>query len=441
MSKFATEYGRPHPQELSETAPGFQSSRARSSRVPTPTAPTVKIGPHDEVSASRANNAYTRNAESEVKTTPSGEAERNPPGNNLIQKHEPEFRALQEKYHKLVGKYEEIQSHLKEQLKLTELANANQQQAEHLLGQKTELLDIRSAELRALQTFYPMEDFVCGSDLSRMVNLLNDEIMQTSAIIARSLPPPSPQHDPSIVDVNYVFQKLRDQRVFGTQLRNVLERRNKFPNPAFPVQIALQACLAEVSKDIITSLYAEENDLHSLAENIERAEQYPVFAKWQAITHAELERRGATDPSMWLPDVVAWSCHPLAMAGWPEAFLESNQQAWGLDKRLRRLVESCVKLNRVIKQQVFSMRVHVIYPPYNSPFNPNEMEEAVPGAYPPVPGSRTLCTTGLGLTYEEVRFDGMGTTLISLKAKVATQPMFEAPAMPTTSKEGEVIVH
>ncbi|TFK64294.1 hypothetical protein BDN72DRAFT_846721 [Pluteus cervinus] len=268
-----------------------------------------------------------------------------------------------------------------------------------------------------------MEDFVSGNELKGMVDSLNHEIMQASAVIADLLPPPSRRQNWNVVDD--AIDALRKDKVFGTKLRLQLEARDELPDPTFPVQIALQASLARISCAAIYSLHtSSESYLYNIAGGIEQSEKYPVFAKWQAITHAELLRRGAIDPKVWLKQMIHLSCSALAVAGWPEAMQEANRQAWKLDERFGTIVNMCMALNQVVKQKIFSMRIHLICPRYHSSFDSTVMEEEVLGASPSPAGSRILCTTGLGLTYEEVKLDGIGETAIALKAKVATGSMF-----------------
>ncbi|TFK63660.1 hypothetical protein BDN72DRAFT_847366 [Pluteus cervinus] len=308
---------------------------------------------------------------------------------------------------------------------LIKSAENNLLQAEARHEETNLLLNQRTSELEAVQSFYPMTDSISGSELKGKVEAVNDEIMQQAAVITDALER-AERHLTDDEVVQSRARELTDQGILDHTLVQALHSPNV---DSFHVQLALQAVIVHAARRVITLLHPkDERHIMQLFHGITQTERYPISAKWRAVTHAQLCR--TTDLTALYAPMFDYSVTSILMVGgWGGEAKRLN-----FPTRLDHLIDLAVELNQIIMQKVFTMQVEIIVFPPSSPFDSVVMEDE--SAEEPSGNTQNqqlpvLCTTSLGLAFSLVNPQATAASNsqweYALKAKVITPRVFNLP--------------
>ena len=143
--------------------------------------------------------------------------------------------------------------------------------AEHM--QTTQLLDVRSAELKGAQAFLTKDDRLSGADVIKLVEELNGEIMQTAASMAEELTITEKVQGDGTEEVDreagpeYIADAhSRTEEIIGPRMTSLLKTSDHHEDPIL-VQIALQAAMAAYCHWIASSwAFESPEDEHMLSE-------------------------------------------------------------------------------------------------------------------------------------------------------------------------------
>jgi hypothetical protein len=135
-------------------------------------------------------------------------------------------------------------------------------EAQH--GLTRELLEARTLELKAAQSFLTTADKLSGADVSAMVGGLNGEIHQTAAFMAESF---EFQELKAYARDDGTIGRTWTEEILGPTMLKLLSSVRHCEDPQV-VQIALQACMTNLAARVITTWHLDSSKDQSLLVNI-----------------------------------------------------------------------------------------------------------------------------------------------------------------------------
>ncbi|KAH9940095.1 uncharacterized protein BXZ73DRAFT_43214 [Epithele typhae] len=292
----------------------------------------------------------------------------------------------------------------------------------------TALLETRTTELRAAQTFLTTADDVADSDVRRIVGSINARIFQTAATICDAFQDGYGTHQDGVEDAwAQLAVALSD---------DVVEALREASDSAF-VQAALQAVMAAHIHRLCTTWDLRNGDhagdvFAEVYNDIRQNEPQSVSGRWRALCRKHL-----------CPPLAASDKRPHLAGSELAATLAAVLRAFGaLDSlesmelhtdALNDIVRLAMDFRRLAGETVVSSDFALLLAPPGEVFDEEWLEDewAEPSRRrKPVEKKRlVLCTTGLGLVREEggglqKRGDGGGSTsTVVVKVKVLVSPV------------------
>ncbi|EDR07695.1 uncharacterized protein LACBIDRAFT_298115 [Laccaria bicolor S238N-H82] len=275
---------------------------------------------------------------------------------------------------------------LREQLRRTEANNS----------QTTQLLDVRTAELKGAQVFLTKADSFAGADLIKMVESLNSEMFQGAAFMSEGL-----EFD-EVAGRNARLNAQITERakiLLGSVMFSQLLAKPPTVDP-LPLQLALQSVMILRCRQIIQLLcpmeYGDHNDfLKKVYNGIQASEEQAVTGRWRAMTQAQL-RPSRSYASHIAEDLV----NVLIVCGLSTSNSEYQVIIKDIKHRMSLLEKAALQLRVALKEGVTSVDIEPFDISTRAQFDPTNMDDAYGDSRKERKrgdGERIMCTTDMGL--------------------------------------------
>ncbi|PCH36687.1 hypothetical protein WOLCODRAFT_109039 [Wolfiporia cocos MD-104 SS10] len=247
----------------------------------------------------------------------------------------------------------------------------------------TTLLEVRTAELQAAETYLTKVDNVSDADLLSMVGELNSQIYQLAAQMSDKISFSSCPTNQLALPLE-LTQAV--ERSIGPAILHLLLIRGHSED-AICVQIALQACIVSFAHRIIETWDFETdaaNDLLRRAyDSLKITENPAVSGRWRALTKATLRSltqidsfksrlRGAMAEV--IVDVVRVAGTSIALSS--EELVQSITD--NFREHLSAIIDMICSVHKVLGEDIVSSHIAPIFYPFGHVFDANCMEEAYP---------------------------------------------------------------
>ncbi|THU90491.1 hypothetical protein K435DRAFT_675997 [Dendrothele bispora CBS 962.96] len=303
-------------------------------------------------------------------------------------------------------------------------------------GTTVQLLEVRSLELRGAQEFLTRTDRYSGTDVMKMIQALNSEILQTAATMAELFGPQlnksSPRAEypssstavaePASENVKNAIEHTED--ILGPQMTSMLWTFDHQDEPIL-LQIAFQASMCAFAEWIIDSwlFHARDSELllQEVYERLRETEEHAVSGRWRILTRKYVRELFPERPD--LPShFFAAFVNILVVAGMKQsqdAIQETLKSHFS--KKIDVLVENAVCLNSVVGDDFTSCELLPVYCSPEIQFDASSMDNTFGDVSSP--DEPILCTTDLGLVRAERVQGKVGewSNLLLLKPKVILQ--------------------
>ncbi|KIK01074.1 hypothetical protein K443DRAFT_581866 [Laccaria amethystina LaAM-08-1] len=278
-------------------------------------------------------------------------------------------------------------STLREQLHRAEANNS----------QTTQLLDVRTAELKGAQVFLTKADSFAGADLIKMVESLNSEMFQGAASMSEGLE----FDEVAARNARLNGQAMeRAKLLLGSVMFSQLLAKPPTVDP-LPLQLALQSIMILRCIQIIQSLcpmeYRDQNDfLKKIYAGIQASEEQAVAGRWRAMTQAQLK------PSRsYAPQIAEDLVNVLIVCGLSTSNSKHQIIIQDIKHRMSLLEKAALKLKVALKEGVTSVDIEPFYISTRAQFDPTKMDDAYGDSRKETrnrgDGERIMCTTDMGL--------------------------------------------
>lgn len=272
---------------------------------------------------------------------------------------------------------------LKRQQQQTNALLDEEKRAHH---QTMRQLETRTQEWHGAQAFLVTSDTVSGADVTNLVNQLNEEIFQISAIMAESIASFSPGSSPPDAVMHG-----EASRIVGVQITELLSRRDSVDDSSeIIIQNALQSVLTGYCVRQINTIFSivPENDnyLTQVYESIRQtgawfsldtdylyfwlSELPAVSGRWRALTRAKT--KGELPEDALVEEFIHWIAVVLKVY---------SDQDW-LQALTAEFSEKFIPVARMVKRldkvigEVTSQDLRVFLPQTGQPFNNQSMIDA-----------------------------------------------------------------
>ncbi|KAG6888216.1 hypothetical protein C0995_009751 [Termitomyces sp. Mi166 len=274
---------------------------------------------------------------------------------------------------------EELEAQVRSLTEKLEAAREQLEETESRRRKTARLLQETVSELHGANYYLTKVDAMSETDVVDMVDTLNAEIMQTSALIADALGESrlSRGKEPeSVVDVD---ERNFNRRALGSALIQYLECEGQSIDP-MAVQLALQFCLVETCYVVVESWrpgkWGGEEMLFEIYASMKRTEIQPVFGRWRALTRAQINyQENQTKVNSYLYRRVQ---DVLSLAGWPSHIPEHREFLGRFKERIELLATLSLRLHRAVSEDMTSgeLRMKMVYP--EEKFNHESIDQAFP---------------------------------------------------------------
>lgn len=290
---------------------------------------------------------------------------------------------------------------------------------------QTTLLNDRTRELRGAQAFLSTADTLSGAEVIRLVDELNQEIMQTAAFISDSFDfSRKPEHRDEIKEAS-----ARTSELIGPAMTSLLGTVQHGEDPLL-IQIALQAATVEFSRWIIMTwdfdgLQAEQ-PLAEIYGDVRETESQAVSGRWRALTRSHAQKVALQEADVH-STMVAHISDTLVIvmiaAGCTKNYEDAYREfTMKFGERVSNIVRMAARLNRAMGEEVTSADLWPTHAAAGERFDTESMKDFDEGS-----GAQSgvvLCTTALGLQRSEKVGNGEGAenrTFTLAKPKVALE--------------------
>lgn len=349
----------------------------------------------------------------------------------LLQEQGEREKVQQERF-KLQNEHQKLQQDLnsyQQQLQMRETdkkALKNELQAiQTKFNDQTTLLNDRTRELRGAQAFLSTADTLSGAEVMRLVDELNQEIMQTAAFISDSFDfARKPEHIDEIKEAS-----RRTSELIGPAMTSLLSTVQHGEDPLL-IQIALQAATVEFSRWIIMTwdfdgLQAEQ-PLAEIYGDVRETESQAVSGRWRALTRSHAQKVALLEADVH-STMVAHISDTLVIVmiaagctkNYDDAYREFTMK---FGERVSNIVRMAARLNKAMGEEVTSADLWPTHAVAGERFDTESMKDFDEGS-----GAQSgvvLCTTALGLQRSEKIGNGEGAesrTFTLAKPKVALE--------------------
>ncbi|KAJ8585542.1 hypothetical protein M405DRAFT_745109 [Rhizopogon salebrosus TDB-379] len=290
---------------------------------------------------------------------------------------------------------------------------------------QTTLLNDRTRELQGAQAFLSKADTLSGAEVIRLVDELNQEIMQTAAFISDSFDfVRKPEHLDEMKEAS-----ARTSELIGPTMTSLLGAVQHGEDPLL-IQVALQAATVEFSRWIIMTwdfdgLQAEQ-PLAEIYNDVRDTESQAVSGRWRALTRSHAQKLALQEADVH-STMVAHISDTLVIvmiaAGCTKNYEETYREfTMKFGERVSNIVRMAARLNRAMGEEVTSADLWPTHAAAGEKFETESMKDFDEGS-----GAQSgvvLCTTALGLQRSEKVGNGEGAeykTMTLAKPRVALE--------------------
>ncbi|KAG1869952.1 hypothetical protein F4604DRAFT_1583884 [Suillus subluteus] len=291
---------------------------------------------------------------------------------------------------------------------------------------QTVLLNDCTRKLQGAQGFPSKVDTLFKSEVIRLVDELNQEIMQTAAFISDSFDfAHKPEHRAKFKDAN-----TRTSELIGPAMLSLLGTVQHKEDPLL-IQIALQAAIVEFCRWIIMTwdfdgLEAEQ-PLTEIYTEVRETESQEVSGRWRALTRSHAQRVAPDVHSTMVAHINETLVNVMISAGCTKDFKDAYREfTIKFGERVSNIVRMAVRLNRAMGEEVTSADLWPIHAAAGERFDTESMKDF--DEWSGAQSGVVLCTTALGLQMSEKvghEEDAVYKTLILVKPKVALEAIAE----------------
>jgi len=313
-------------------------------------------------------------------------------------------------------RYAELQARNRRQEEDIHNLKAIVKHGEEKIFEMTNLLEVRTADLRGAEAFLTTADQYSGSDIINMVNLLNAEIFQTAAYIAELL------EDPSTVATDddrgknlqiYTSSLEATQSRIGNGLFAYFQEKGGLVRvDPFPLQLAMQSIFSRWCADLVhhfcsnaaeirlRKLYQEVQNCGELSQcqidisDYSFLEIQAISGRWRAITFAHMKALDSQTYSDQFMNVVVGL---LCLCGWSPNSPRSQEAILVVQKMVKTLEKSFHQLKSATKEGITTADIDVFVVNFDRSYDDSKMEDiysSSKSATQIVPEMRVLCTVG-----------------------------------------------
>ncbi|TEB37928.1 hypothetical protein FA13DRAFT_1725552 [Coprinellus micaceus] len=325
-----------------------------------------------------------------------------------IQEIEETHTQREERHRSVRAQRDEARSHNSHQAKSLEEAQRQCQRRDRELEKLRELLNQRTEEVKVAQAFMTTADKYSTSEISLMVEELNDEIYQCSMDLSDAMLGQGIAPKDSALDEDARKRFERAQKFFAkswnpeviNRLAADLSRHHDPDSTLF--DCVAQYALVDWVHGIIRSFCQQNKDvdryLTDLWENVTALHETSISRNWLAITRATLKSQGQPLDRAVIMERLA---NLMAVSG--REALPANRLEEVIGGKLNQVATKTLRVKEAIAEGVLSVDVEVFSCTMNVEFHPSSMRDAWgnPGRYrksgDPAEGDLVVCPTGLGL--------------------------------------------
>ncbi|CAA7260293.1 unnamed protein product [Cyclocybe aegerita] len=273
--------------------------------------------------------------------------------------------------------------------------------AEERQLQTSNLLEVRSADLKGAQTFLTTADQYSGSDIIAMVESLNAEIFQTAAFIAElmenaSLDAIATQRQ-NLGKYSDVLQHSR-QYIGEALFAHLTKKPLEVQTDPLPLQLAFQTILSfwcsSKARAFCPGAFGDE--LYRLYAKIRENELQAVAGRWRAITNSQIPTQGQHSHADHVLECVLSLLH---YCGWQTRAAHNQKTILSMQQMIQGIEKQCINLKNATKEGITTADMEVFIGQTGCGFDEEIMEDiyAEPGPGGSRPGKGILCAVGIGL--------------------------------------------
>ncbi|OJA20124.1 hypothetical protein AZE42_04097 [Rhizopogon vesiculosus] len=302
---------------------------------------------------------------------------------------------------------------------------------------QTTLLNDRTRELQGAQAFLSKADTLSGAEVIRLVDELNQEIMQTAAFISDSFDfARRPEHQAEMKEAS-----SRTSELIGPTITSLLSAVQHGEDPLL-IQVALQAATVEFSRWIIMTwdfdgLQAEQ-PLAEIYGDVRETESQAISGRWRALTRSHAQKVALQESDLH-STMVAHISDTLVVVMIAAGCTKNHEETYReftmkFGERVSNIVRMAVRLNRAMGEEVTSADLWPTHAAAGEKFDTESMKDFDEGS-----GAQSgvvLCTTALGLQRSEKVGNGESAeykTMTLAKPRVALEAIADGMEREETS--------
>ncbi|KIM36859.1 hypothetical protein M413DRAFT_13641 [Hebeloma cylindrosporum] len=316
-------------------------------------------------------------------------------------------------------------------------------EAEEKQVQVGKLLEVRTADLKGVQTFLTTADLHSGSEIMAMVESLNDEIFQAAAFMAELLESEQATgwRDRRTNIRKYHQHLLEARQQTGEELFTHIDVKYRdLRSHPLPLQCAIQGILTAWCIQRIQSFSAGAfgDNLQRLYGLIRESEVQAISGRWRAITSTQLQAvEGESNVNAMVETIVGLMC----VAGWPPLSPQAQKALGSVQNKVSTIEKKSTELKKAVKQDVTTTDMEVFLATPGALFT-EEMEDVDTesegvgnsGSGSTGPEKRILCTVGMGLRKTTRKKDGAGP--LETQIDLLLKPKVTLPSVLLDSEKG-----
>ncbi|KAG0708575.1 hypothetical protein DFH29DRAFT_794786 [Suillus ampliporus] len=326
-----------------------------------------------------------------------------------LRQEQAEREKVQQERSKLQDANQKLQQDLsssQQQLQIRETQNGalrdELQALQAMFDVQTTLLSDCMLKVHGEQAFAGKTDALSGGEVVRLVDELNQEILQTTAFISDSFDfARKPEHRDEIKEAS-----ARTSDLIGPAMTSLLGTVQHGEDPIL-IQIALQAATVEFSRWIIMTwdfdgLQAEQ-PLAEIYNDVRETESQAVSGRWRALTRSHVQKVALQESDVH-STMVAHISDTLVVvmiaAGCTKNYEDAYREfTMKFGERVSNIVRMAARLNRAMGEEVTSADLSPTHAAAGERFDTESMKDFDEGS-----GTQSgvvLCTTALGLQRSE----------------------------------------
>ncbi|KAG6816741.1 hypothetical protein H0H87_003330 [Tephrocybe sp. NHM501043] len=271
---------------------------------------------------------------------------------------------------------QELEEEVKSLMERLKLMKGQLHETESRRRRTARLFQDTASELHGTKYFLTKADAASDIDVVDLVDNLNAEIMQTSALMADALGDVAREKEPESTAASN--ERLFNRRALGDAMIHCLEVDGKIDPMA--IQLALQFCIVETCYVIVESWrpgdWRGDDALNQIYASLKKTVIQPVFGRWRSLARSQTnyqESHAAVYSYLHrrIKDI-------LSFAGWPLHVQQNHEFLSKFKDRIDFIVKLALRLHRTSSESMTSseLRTKVVYP--KETFDYALMDEAFP---------------------------------------------------------------